>query len=270
MSADAFSEALRRSAEAAKQGMEATIPLVARKGRASYLGERSAGHQDPGATSSYMILKAAADTWAKCNLSDQDCVVQSGIRRHVKTPGSSTKPTVYYRRYKMAKYAAAIDQGTTSTRFMIFDHAGKVVGSIRKNTSRFTRSRAGLSTTRMEIWERDRRQLSHGALAKSQRQIPKTSPRSVLPTSARPPWCGRRRPASRFTMPSSGRIPAPMRICNELAKDGGQDRFRAKVGLPLATYFSGPKMKWILDNVPGARARRPKRAKSCLAISTPG
>ena len=56
-------EALQQSAEAARQGMEATIPLVARKGRASYLGERSAGHQDPGATSSYLLLKAAADTW---------------------------------------------------------------------------------------------------------------------------------------------------------------------------------------------------------------
>jgi len=44
-------------------------------------------------------------------------------------------------------------------------------------------------------------------------------------------------------------------IINEWAKDGGQDRFRAKVGLPLATYFSGPKVKWILDNVAGARAK---------------
>jgi len=60
----AMNEALRVSAEAARQGMQGTIPLVARKGRASYLGERSAGHQDPGATSSYLILKAAADTWA--------------------------------------------------------------------------------------------------------------------------------------------------------------------------------------------------------------
>ena len=58
-------DALRRSAAAAEQGMKDTIPLVARKGRASYLGERSAGHQDPGATSSYLMLKAAADTWAK-------------------------------------------------------------------------------------------------------------------------------------------------------------------------------------------------------------
>ncbi|HYY21844.1 MAG TPA: dihydroxyacetone kinase subunit DhaL [Thermoleophilaceae bacterium] len=54
-------DALRRSAAAAEEGMKATIELVARKGRASYLGPRSAGHQDPGATSSYLLLKSAAD-----------------------------------------------------------------------------------------------------------------------------------------------------------------------------------------------------------------
>lgn len=58
-----FAEALRRSAAAAEEGMKATIPLVARKGRASYLGERSAGHQDPGATSSYLLVRTAAETW---------------------------------------------------------------------------------------------------------------------------------------------------------------------------------------------------------------
>lgn len=56
--------ALTRSVQAAEEGMKATIPLVARKGRASYLGERSAGHQDPGATSTFLILKCAAETWA--------------------------------------------------------------------------------------------------------------------------------------------------------------------------------------------------------------
>ena len=61
----AWQAALSTCAEAARQGMEATIPLTARKGRASYLGERSAGHQDPGATSSFLILQAAADTWIK-------------------------------------------------------------------------------------------------------------------------------------------------------------------------------------------------------------
>jgi dihydroxyacetone kinase-like protein len=58
-----IAQALAESAAAAEKGMKDTIPLVARKGRASYLGERSAGHQDPGATSSYFLLKAAADTW---------------------------------------------------------------------------------------------------------------------------------------------------------------------------------------------------------------
>jgi dihydroxyacetone kinase-like protein len=59
-------DALKRSAEAAHQGMLATIPLVARKGRASYLGERSAGHQDPGATSTTLLLESAARVWAGC------------------------------------------------------------------------------------------------------------------------------------------------------------------------------------------------------------
>ena len=59
-----FREALKRAEAAAEEGMKATIPMVARKGRASYLGERSAGHQDPGATSSYLLVKAAADLWA--------------------------------------------------------------------------------------------------------------------------------------------------------------------------------------------------------------
>ena len=59
------SEALAAGAAAAEEGMRATIPLVARKGRASYLGERSAGHQDPGATSTHLLLKAAADAWSR-------------------------------------------------------------------------------------------------------------------------------------------------------------------------------------------------------------
>ncbi len=56
-------EALRQSAQAAAQGRDDTIPLVARKGRASYLGERSAGHQDPGATSAHLLIQAAANSW---------------------------------------------------------------------------------------------------------------------------------------------------------------------------------------------------------------
>jgi phosphoenolpyruvate---glycerone phosphotransferase subunit DhaL len=54
-------DALRRAADAAEEGMKATIPLEARKGRASYLGPRSVGHQDPGATSSYLLMRSAAE-----------------------------------------------------------------------------------------------------------------------------------------------------------------------------------------------------------------
>lgn len=57
-----LSELLCRASDAAEQGMKATIPMLATKGRASYLGERSIGHQDPGATSSWLILKTLADT----------------------------------------------------------------------------------------------------------------------------------------------------------------------------------------------------------------
>ena len=60
---DGLAHALRRSAEAAEEGMRATIPLEARRGRASYLGPRSVGHQDPGATSAQLLLAVAADTF---------------------------------------------------------------------------------------------------------------------------------------------------------------------------------------------------------------
>jgi len=62
--ADDLPAILEKGAAAAQSGMQATIGLQARKGRASYLGERSIGHQDPGATSSYLLIRAAADTWS--------------------------------------------------------------------------------------------------------------------------------------------------------------------------------------------------------------
>ena len=58
-----LTEILDRGAAAAEAGMRATITMQARKGRASYLGERSVGHPDPGATATYLLLKAAADEW---------------------------------------------------------------------------------------------------------------------------------------------------------------------------------------------------------------
>jgi dihydroxyacetone kinase-like protein len=59
-----LNQMLAQAMAAAEQGMQATIPLLAKKGRASYLGERSIGHQDPGATSTYLLLKTAHDVWS--------------------------------------------------------------------------------------------------------------------------------------------------------------------------------------------------------------
>ena len=78
---------------------------------------------------------------------------------------------------------------------------------------------------------------------------------SASPTSARRRCFGTATPESRSATRSSGRTRAPTGIVTELGKDGGQDRLRGKTGLPLATYFSGLKLRWLLENIPGARAK---------------
>ncbi len=70
--------ACRAAADAAAEGMRATTPLVARKGRASYLGERSAGHQDPGATSSWLLLETAAEVFGGASLETNDAAAAGG------------------------------------------------------------------------------------------------------------------------------------------------------------------------------------------------
>ncbi|MEI6726598.1 MAG: DAK2 domain-containing protein, partial [Actinomycetes bacterium] len=83
----ALGDALRAAADAAEQGMLATVPLVAHKGRASYLGARSAGHQDPGATSSWLLFKAAADTLAGGSAAVRDIGVQADAAGPTGSPG---------------------------------------------------------------------------------------------------------------------------------------------------------------------------------------
>ena len=87
------------------------------------------------------------------------------------------------------------------------------------------------------------------------RRAPTTSRAWASPTSARRRWCGTATPASRCTTRSCGRTPAPTSSWTSSRSDGGQARFQEQVGLPLATYFSGPKIRWILDNVDGAREK---------------
>ncbi len=156
----------------------------------------------------------------------------------------------------MAKYAAAVDQGTTSTRFMIFDHAGKVVEVDQREHEQIYPKPGWVEHNPMEIWQRTQEVIKE-ALAKS-----KVDPKDIAAvgvTNQRETTVvwekATGKPVYNAIVWQDTRTDT---ICNDLAKDGGQDRFRLKVGLPLATYFSGPKIKWILDNVPGVRAKAEK------------
>ena len=154
----------------------------------------------------------------------------------------------------MAKYAAALDQGTTST--ALHDLRPRRQGgqrSPRRSTSRSSPSRAGSSTTRRRSGTRTQEVIDEAMRVRG--RIGRRHRRAwASPTSARRRSSGTGTPASRCTTRSSGRTRAPTSSVDELSKDGGQDRFREQTGLPIATYFSGPKVRWILDNVDGARA----------------
>ena len=152
----------------------------------------------------------------------------------------------------MTTYVAAIDQGTTSTRCMIFDHSGSVVCYDQKEHEQIYPKPGWVEHSPDEIWERTQ-SVIRGALAKG--NLSASNLAAVGITNQRETtvvWNKKTgKPVYNAIVWQDTRTDL---ICNELAKDGGQDRFRKKVGLPLATYFSGPKVRWILDNVEGARA----------------
>jgi len=156
----------------------------------------------------------------------------------------------------MAKYVGAIDQGTTSTRFMIFDHAGQVIGIDQKEHEQIFPKPGWVEHDPMEVWAAVQTVIA-GALAKV--HVDAKDLAAVGVTNQRETtvvWDKNTgKPVYNAIVWQDTRTDL---ICNELAKVGGQDRLRAKVGLPLATYFSGPKIKWILDNVPGAREKAEK------------
>lgn len=160
----------------------------------------------------------------------------------------------------MSNYIAAIDQGTTSTRFIIFDHRGNIIASDQKEHEQIYPRPGWVEHDALEIWARTR-EVIDGALKKGN-----LSAKDILAvgiTNQRETtvvWDkDTGKPIHNAIVWQDTRTDA---IINELAKDApsslsatGQDRFRAKTGLPLATYFSGPKLKWILDHVDGAREK---------------
>ncbi len=154
------------------------------------------------------------------------------------------------------KYLAAIDQGTTSTRCIFFDVHGEIVSMDQQEHDQIYPQPGWVEHDALQIWGRTQA-VVQAAFEKG--NIPLDQVAAVGITSQRETalvWDKTTgKPVFHAIVWQDTRTD---KICNQLAEDGGQDRFREKTGLPLATYFSGPKVKWILDNVPGVRERAEK------------
>jgi glycerol kinase len=153
----------------------------------------------------------------------------------------------------MADYVGAVDQGTTSTRFMVFDHGGNVVGVDQKEHEQIYAKPGWVEHDPMEIWTRTN-EVIDGGLKKA--GISASDLAAVGVTNQRETtvvWD--RKTGEPIYNALVWQDTRTQGIVDELSADGGQDRFRETVGLPLATYFSGTKAKWILENVEGARER---------------
>ncbi len=149
----------------------------------------------------------------------------------------------------MAQYAAAVDQGTTSTRFMVFDHGGQVVSVDQKEHEQIYPKAGWVEHDPMEIWQRTQEVIRAGLDKVKLADIAAVGVTNQRETTV--VWDRTTgRPVYNAIVWQDTRTD---QICNELSADGGQDRFRDKTGLPIATYFSGPKIKWILENVDGIR-----------------
>ena len=153
----------------------------------------------------------------------------------------------------MAKYVLAIDQGTTSSRAIVFDKAGSIISTGQLEHEQILPQAGWVEHDPKEIWDNTREAIGQ-ALSKA--NITRHDIEAVGITNQR---------ETAVVWDKNTGVPVynaivwqdtrTQPIVDRLAADGGVDRFKAKVGLPLATYFSGTKIVWILENVEGARAK---------------
>lgn len=155
------------------------------------------------------------------------------------------------RRSDLPAYIAAIDQGTTSTRFIVFDRSGQVVALSQKEHEQIYPQPGWVEHNPEEIWQHTREAIADAMATKGLRPsdlaaIGITNQRETTVVWNR----GTGKPLTNALVWQDTRV---AEYARELAQSQGQDRFRGKTGLPLTTYFSGLKIRWILDNVKGAR-----------------
>ncbi len=153
----------------------------------------------------------------------------------------------------MTRYIGAIDQGTTSTRFMVFDQRGRVIAAEQCEHAQIMPQPGWVEHDAGEIWAKTQTVVA-GALAKAGLTTADLAAVGIT---------NQRETAVLWDKVSGQPVHNALvwmdtrtsDLVAQLEQDGGQDRLRAKTGLPLATYFSGLKLAWLLDTVPGARAR---------------
>jgi glycerol kinase len=153
----------------------------------------------------------------------------------------------------MAQFVGAVDQGTTSTRFIVFDHAGRIVASAQKEHRQIFPKPGWVEHDPLEIWQ-NTEEVAGAALARAglrPRELAAVGITNQRETTVL--WERHSgRPVHNALVWQDTRVDD---LVAEYQKKGGINRFRAKTGLPLASYFSGLKLRWLLDGIEGARAK---------------
>jgi glycerol kinase len=166
----------------------------------------------------------------------------------------------------MPSYLGAIDQGTTSTRFIVFDHGGRIVAQPQEEHEQIYPAAGWVEHDPEEIWRRAQNVIR---LAMEQKLLAPGDLAAIGITNQRETtvvWQKKTgRPVYNAIVWQDTRVNG---MVAEFAKSGGIDRFRAKTGLPLSTYFSALKIRWILENVRDARAQAEAGELLCGTIDT--
>ncbi|HKR48531.1 MAG TPA: glycerol kinase GlpK [Pseudonocardiaceae bacterium] len=153
----------------------------------------------------------------------------------------------------MSQYVAAIDQGTTSTRCMVFDHDGRVVSADQREHRQHFPQSGWVEHDPLEVWA-NTREVMAGALTKAGLTAADIAAVGIANQRETTVVWDRRtgEPVHHAIVWQDTRTD---RLCAEFGGDAGAQRYQDRTGLPLSTYFAGPKIRWILDNVAGARQR---------------
>lgn len=149
----------------------------------------------------------------------------------------------------MEKFIAAIDQGTTSTRCILFDHSGKIISLSQQEHRQIYPQPGWVEHDALEIWQ-STKEVIQSVVTKAS-LVPGQIAGMGITNQRETTVLWDKKTGKPFTNAIVWQDTRTDAICSQLAKNGGQDRFRKSTGLPLACYFSGPKIKWLLENTPG-------------------